>query len=86
MSIAASIAIIIGIGFFNWESFSNDSIENKPFYMAYVNGHRLSEKEARLQIEASEKAADDFIKKMTDLEAQQQNMIDNFITNNTPEL
>lgn len=54
--------------------------------MAYVNGHRLSEKEARLQIEASEKAADDFIKKMTDLEAQQQNMIDNFITNNTPEL
>ena len=86
ISIAASIAIIMGIGFFHWESFSNDSIENKSFYMAYVNGHRLSEKEARLQIETSEKVADDFIQKMSDLEAQQQQMIENFITDNTPEL
>lgn len=85
ISFAASIAILIGIGLFNWESFSNDSIENKPLYIAYVNGHRLSEEESRLQIKASEKTADDFIKKMSDLEDQQQNMIDNFLINNTPE-
>ncbi|MDE6230237.1 MAG: hypothetical protein K2M37_01285 [Muribaculaceae bacterium] len=86
IGIAASIAIIIGIVFFNWESFSNDSVENKPIYIAYVNGLRLSENEARLKIEASEKAADDFIQKMSDLEAKNQKMIDNFLTNNTPEL
>lgn len=86
IGIAASIAIIIGIVFFNWESFSNDSVENKPIYIAYVNGLRLSENEARLKIEASEKAADDFIQKMSDLEAKNQKMIDDFLTNNTPEL
>lgn len=86
MSIVASIAIIIGIGVFHWESFSNDAIENKSFYIAYVNGKKLSENEARLRIEASEKAADDFIQKMSDLEAEQQKMIDNFLINNTPEL
>ncbi|MDE6234514.1 MAG: hypothetical protein K2M56_02050 [Muribaculaceae bacterium] len=86
MSIVASIAIIIGIGVFHWESFSNDAIENKSVYIAYVNGKQLSENEAKHRIEASEKAADDFIQKMSDLEAEQQKMIDNFLINNTPEL
>ena len=78
MSIAASVAIVIGIGISFLKPSSDGSIESKSYYIAYVDGHRLDDAEARLQIEAEKKAADDFIKEMSELESRNKKMIDNF--------
>ena len=78
MSIAASIAIVIGIGVSFWQSLSHDSVESQSYYIAYVDGHRLSDEAARSQIEAEKKLADDFLKKMSELETNKQQIIDNF--------
>ncbi len=85
MSIAASVALVIGIGVYFWKPSSHDSVASQSYYIAYVDGFRLNDKEARIQIEASEKSADDFINEMSALESQQQRLIDNFLINNIPE-
>lgn len=76
--IAASVALVIGVGLLFLKTSSVNSVESQSYYVAYVGGHRLSEEEARMQIEAEKKSADDFIKKMSELEASKQQMIDNF--------
>lgn len=78
MSIAASIALIIGIWFTLHNSPSAESIESPSYYIAYVEGQRLSDKEARSQIEAKIRSVDDFIKEMSELEESEQHLIDNF--------
>lgn len=78
VSIAASFAVIIGIGFFFRLSSSHGLAESQPYYVAYIDGHRLSDEDARLQIEAEKRSVDDFIKEMSELEASNQQMIDNF--------
>lgn len=78
MSMAASFAILISVGLFLWKSSSRSSDDSQSYYIAYVDGQRLSDDEARLYIEAKEKAADDLIKEMTELEARNNEIIDNF--------
>lgn len=78
LSVAASIAIIACLGagiLLNTTSGHDDSA---PEYIAYVDGHQLSEDAARLKIEAELIEADAFIKEMSELEAKQQQMIDKF--------
>lgn len=79
LNIAASVAILIGIGLSFRQSSSNGSVESQSYYIAYADGHRMSDEAARLQIEAEKSTADDFIKEMTELEASKQQMIDNFL-------
>ncbi len=78
VSIAASIAIVFGIGLSLFPTSSYVSVESQPYYVAYVDGHRLSDKAARQKIEAEKKSVDDFIKEMSELEAREQQMINKF--------
>ena len=78
MGIAASIAVVIGIGLSFWHTSSSNYAESQSYYVAYVDGHRLSDEAARIQIEAEKKSADDFIKEMSELEARNKQIIDNF--------
>ncbi len=80
MSIAASVAILISIGISLWHDSSHSSVESQSYYIAYVNGHRLSDEAAKSQIEAEKVFADDFIKEMSELEAREIETIDNFST------
>ena len=76
--IAASIAILLGIGLSIYHNSSSLHDSSAPYYLAYANGHRLSDEEARIQIEADMRSADAFIREMTELEEQEQQMMDNF--------
>lgn len=78
LSIAASVALVIGIGVYFWKPSSQDSVASHSYYIAYVNGHRINDTEARIQIEAGIKSADDFIKEMSERESISKKMIDNF--------
>lgn len=79
IGIAASIAVVIGLAITFWKiSTPVGSTESDSYYIAYVEGQRLSDEAARLQVEAGKKAADDFIREMEKIEAQQQQMIDEF--------
>lgn len=76
--IAASIVILLGVGLSIYHTSSTSHNSSAPYYLAYANGHRLSDEEARLQIEADMRSADAFIREMTELEEQEKQMMDNF--------
>ncbi len=82
ISIAASIAIIFSIGLISYQNSSIVHNSEQSYYIAYADGHRLSDEAAKLRIEAEKIFADDFIKEMSELEAREQHMIDNFLTAN----
>ncbi len=86
MSMAASIAVVICISLFFIKTSSSESVEPQSYYIAYVDGHLLSDEEAQLQVEEAKKSADDFIKKMEELEAHEQEMIDDFFYENNLEV
>lgn len=76
--VAASIALIIGIGISLRQPSSQASEESQSYYIAYANGQRLSDEDARIQVEAAIKSADGFLKEMTELEASKRQIIDDF--------
>lgn len=78
LSIAASVVIATGFGFSLWRVSSHGGVEPQSYYIAYMDGHRLSDEAARLKIEAEKKSADDFIKEMSELETRNQQMMENF--------
>lgn len=77
-SAVASFAVIIALGLTLFRSVSNDSVESQSYFIAYVDGKRLSDEEAKSQIEVEKKIVDNFIKEMSELEARQQQIKDNF--------
>lgn len=83
--VAASIALILGIGLSLHQHFSNSQTSSDSCYLAYADGEQLSDVDAKVRIEAEMKSAEDFINKMALLEAQKKEMIDNFITVNSLE-
>ena len=85
ISIAASITILFGIGLTFFRDVSTDQNRSQSYYIAYADGHRLSNDAAKVQIETDIKSANDFFREMTELEAREKQMIDNFTTLNTPE-
>lgn len=74
----ASFALVLSLGVL-LHNVSIDNTESDSYYIAYVDGHRISDKEARVRIEAEQKSADEFIRKMNELEASKQQLIDNFL-------
>ncbi len=76
--IAASIAIVFGIGLSLYHNSSSQQTSSAPYYLAYANGHRLSNEAAKVQIEAEMQSAEAFMKEMSELEAQEKQMMDNF--------
>lgn len=85
MGIAASIAILLGVGISLLHGSSNGPDTGHAYYIAYADGHRLSDEAARSQIEADKKKAEDFMKEMSELEAREKQMIDKFTDFNTLE-
>lgn len=83
--IAASLALLFSIGMSFYHNSSSSQISSESYYLAYVGGKRLDDAAAKAKIEAEMQAAEDFIKEMSLLEAQEKEMIDNFITVNTIE-
>ena len=78
LGIAASIAILLGVGISLFhDSYIGDGTGH-GLYIAYADGHRLSDEAARSQVEADIKTADDFIKEMAELEEREKRMIENF--------
>lgn len=78
MGVAASIVLVMSIGFSLLKPSSHDAVESHSYNIAYVDGQRLSDEAAKIEIEAEKKLADDFIKEMSELEARKQQMIDDF--------
>ncbi len=80
--IAASLALLIGLAIaFNIDPAGPQGSE-APYYLAYADGHRLDEAKAKAQAEAEMQAAEAFMMQMSAREAQEKEMIDNFITAN----
>ncbi|MDE6792700.1 MAG: hypothetical protein K2J48_06430 [Muribaculaceae bacterium] len=78
LSAAASIAVIFSICLMFLQNYSTLANSDQSYYVAYVEGKRLSGESARLKVEAEKKSVDDFIKEMSALEAHEQQMIDKF--------
>lgn len=81
--IAASIALLLGIGLTFFHTSSSRQDVSESYYIAYADGQRLDDEAAKAKIEAEIRAADKFIKEMSEIEAHEKQMIDNFITLNT---
>lgn len=78
-NVAASISLLFCIGLYFFNIGSSENKSSQPYYIAYANGQRLSNEAAKIQIEEQRKAADDFIKEMSELEAQERLLIDSFL-------
>ncbi len=83
LSLAASIALLLGIAVFH-EFLPSRQAE--PYYIAYAGGHQLSPAEAKSQIENDVRLADEFIKHMSELETREKLMIEDFTTRNSFDL
>ncbi len=81
LSIAASIAFLICFGvelFHNsYSGFTNNTSE----YIAYVDGHQLSQEAAKAQVEADILIADSLLNEIETQEKSDKTMIDNFFNN-----
>ena len=78
VSVAASIALIFSIGVTLFTNSATGWNSDEPYYMAYSNGNRLNDGDARLKIEDEKKSVDEFIKEMSELEAEEKQMMENF--------
>lgn len=80
LSIAASITILVclGTGMFHYTS---SDYSSKQEYIAYVDGHRLSQEAAKKQVETDILLADNFLNEMSVREESDKTMIDNFFNN-----
>lgn len=76
ISIAAFFTILLVIGI---ALFRNQSLKGQSMYIAYADGHKVSQEQAIRQIEADMKTAEKFLNHIEELESQEQRMVDNFI-------
>lgn len=82
LGIAASFALLIVIAI---SLFRNSSVHypDDSYYIAYADGQRLSEEEAKRQIFTEIQAADEFVREMDEMEHQERTIIDNLTSINT---
>ena len=85
ISIAASIALIIGIGIPAIHHSSISDSADTPIYIAYSDGHRMNEEQSIIQVQADMRRAEEFMRQVDALETREQEKLENFITINTPE-
>ena len=79
ISIAASVSILLIAGI---TLFRNQSInEHNPseMYIAYADGHKVSQEHTIRQVEADMKTEEDLLNHIEELESQEQRMVNNFI-------
>lgn len=83
IGIAASLAILLGIGVTLYNN--NGAIDGTDSYIAYADGHELSEDQAVSMATADIRRADAFLEHIAELEAREQNKLDNFLNQQTIE-
>jgi hypothetical protein len=76
--IAASVSILFGIGFTLFKT-DNPQTSVSVNCIAYVNGEKIHGAVAMAQIESETRKTEEFISKMTELEEEEQNKIDQFM-------
>ncbi len=77
ISIAASFLLIAGIALFRNQFLNEQS--SSEMYIAYADGHKVSQEQTIRQIAADMKTAEEFLNHIEELESQEQRMVDNFI-------
>lgn len=82
-SVAASIALLIGIGFNLNRHDESSQFHSGAVYIAYAGGKQLNTEDAKKQVEEDILSADAFIREMEELEAQEVEMADNFINSHS---
>lgn len=76
---AASIAILAGIGV---SLHKNVVANNNPVYIAYADGHELSSQHAKIKVEAEMQKADDFLRHIDELQAEEEYKLNDFLMHN----
>lgn len=79
IGIAASIMILfaVGVPLFN-SPLANDK-DSSGVYIAYANGQKISQELSVQQVKSDMDQADEFLKHIAKLEAQEQEQVENFI-------
>lgn len=81
IGIAASIILLLGIGLPIFHKTINKTPASQSFYIAYADGHKLSDEDAKAQIKADMRSADEFMKEMSEVEAREKQMNLEFFNN-----
>ncbi|MDE6559702.1 MAG: hypothetical protein K2K29_07435 [Muribaculaceae bacterium] len=80
---AASVAILLCLGIILFGNISDPNTTSKQdYYIAYADGKRLNDKEAKILIQQEISSADEFIRNMGEIEKMEMEMINNFETLN----
>ncbi len=77
-SVAASIVLLIGLS--SSLLYFSSQADTNAYYIAYAGGHRLSEEDSKVQIKKDMRSAENFLKEMSELEAQAQQMDEQFFS------
>lgn len=85
ISIAASFIVLMVATFVLLNNRYLTEQNDNGLYIAYANGRKVSHKQTIQQVTADMKTAEDFLNHITELETQEQIMIDNFINQISPE-
>ena len=85
IGIAASVALLLGIGIPAIYHSSADRASEETLYIAYSDGHKMSEEQSIIQVQADMRRAEEFMRRVDALETLEQEKLENFITINIPE-
>lgn len=79
IGIAASVTILLAIGVPLFNSRTVNDNYSSGVYIAYANGQEVSQEFSVQQVKSDMEQADEFLKHIAELEAQEQEQVENFI-------
>lgn len=85
IGIAASVALLLGIGIPAIYKTSTSGNTGEPLYIAYSDGQRMNDEQSMIQVQADMKRAEEFMRHIEELETREQEKLEHFITINTSE-
>lgn len=79
IGIAASVTILLAVGVTLFNSPLANDKDSSGVYIAYANGQKISQELSVQQVKSDMDQADEFLKHIAKLEAQEQEQVENFI-------
>ena len=79
IGIAASLAIVISIGIALVRGHSGTENVSDAVYIAYVDGHELDRAQSLEVVKSDMQRADEFVRRMDELEKQEKAQLENFV-------
>lgn len=79
VGIAASVTILFAVGLALFNNRTVNDNYSSGIYIAYVNGHEISQELSVQQVKSDMEKADEFLNHIARLEAQEQEQVENFI-------